>query len=156
MKKAVYLLVLFSSCLMFSQKKVSSNSIEVPIEVKNSFENEFKNVKPVWSTDYEGVDSQSQRYIATFRKDKVSVAAYYTKEGVQKVIEKSIDIKKLPKAIINYLNQNYSTYKINEAIVVEKDRVKLYEVGIGNKTKFFDVQFDATGYFLQMIEKNKH
>lgn len=155
MKNTFLLLFFLAGFSCFSQQnKTTKTEVVPPIEVIQSFENQFPKIKPVWSSDYEGADSDDQRYMAYFELGKTTISMHYDKLGKVKIVEESILLDHLPNTVLEYLKNNFPTFKINDAVKIRNDKnVNTFEVGIGNATKFYVAQFDATGYFLQMVEK---
>ena len=156
MKKIFLLFICLTGALIYAQNKESAvKAVTPPLLVKTSFENEFKNSTASWTSDYEGYDSDEERYIATFNSADYKCSAYYDTKGTLKVLEQLIKIDQVPSPILNYLKENFPTYKVNEAVKITNDKkIITYELGISNNERFFIAQFDNTGYFLQ-INENK-
>lgn len=155
MKNIILFIVLLGETLLIAQNKENiKKEIMPPIAVKTSFKNEFKNLNPIWTSDYEGYENEEERYIATFNSTNSKFSAYYDNKGRLRVIEQSIKINNIPTTILKYLKDNYPIFTINDAVIIKDDKKKeIYEIGIGNSEKFFVAQFDNTGYFLQIVKK---
>ncbi|AWG20105.1 hypothetical protein FFWV33_00510 [Flavobacterium faecale] len=154
MKNLTLLFTLLTINLVIGQVQ-KQHVVEVPIEVSNAFEQAYPHKNVVWSSDFEGHNNQQLTYIAKFKVENREVAVHYDQAGHFELIEEALSLSGLKAAITKYIAKNYGTFKSTEAVkIIDSQNKTTYEVGITDNTYFFDLQFDDTGYFLQLIDKN--
>ncbi|MCW2118738.1 PepSY-like domain-containing protein [Flavobacterium sp. 7A] len=156
MKKITLILTLLNVVFAIGQvQKTNLQQFELPIEVRTAFEQTYPIKDVLWTSDYEGDYAQQLSYIAKFKVENAEIAAHYNQDGILKLIEESVPLNNLKPDISKYISDHYGTFKIKEAVkIIDSQNKTTYEVGITDNTYFFDLQFDDTGYFLQLLDKN--
>lgn len=165
-KMTILLLIVFVNAKAFGQGKVKKE-IEVPIEVKTSFEKQYPNVNAIWNKEYRGNDDDQLRYEAKFSGNKGNNLAVYDNLGNLKAFEASIALNELPAITIDYLKKGYLFDKVTETVKVtdmdvhpdtnadlDLKYIITYEVGVMKNGTFYDLVFSDKGEFIRMVEKN--
>lgn len=131
-----------------------ATAYQPPVEVQGTFESEFPTIKPTWRKDFGGVNKDEPRFVADFTMQGDKVAAYYNAQGVQKLLMRSTPVARLPATVTKYLQLHYPTFKIVAAAKVKNENnTYTLEVGIQDKTTFYDTVFDTDGNFLVVRKK---
>lgn len=134
----------------------TATAYQPPVEVQGTFESEFPNTKAIWRKDFGGEDKDEPRFVADFTMQGNKVAAYYDKNGVQKVLMRATPVAQLPAAVTKYLKTNYPTFTIVAAAKVKNEnKTYTFEVGLTDKSVFYDAVFDIEGNFLVIKKKDK-
>jgi hypothetical protein len=117
---------------------------EVPASVAQAFAKDYPDVKVVtWGA--EGKDFE-----ADFQLNSVECSANYDKTGHRTEFEATIKSTELPKSALDYINKNYSAYKLIEAAKITDDKNAVsYEAEVSLNGKSMDLVFDANGKFLK-------
>jgi hypothetical protein len=120
---------------------------EVPASVKQAFAKDYPNVKnATW-------DAEGKEFEAEFKLNGVDCSANYDKTGHRTEVETTIKGTELPKAALDYIGKNYSTYKLKEAAKITNDKnVVSYEAEVELNGKSIDLVFDTNGKFLKKEE----
>lgn len=133
-----------------------AEAYQPPVEVQGTFESEFPNTKATWRKDFGGEDKDEPRFVADFTMQGNKVATYYDKNGVQKVLMRATPVSQLPASVTKYLKTNYPTFTILEAAKVKNEnKTYTFEVGLTDKSVFYDAVFDTGGNFLVIKKKDK-
>jgi hypothetical protein len=120
---------------------------EVPASVEKAFAKDYPNVKNV-TWDAEGKDFEAE-----FKLNDVDCSANYDKTGHQTEFETAIKSTELPKTALDYINKNYSAYKLIEATKITDDKnAVFYEAEVSLNGKSLDLVFDTKGKFLKKEE----
>ena len=76
----------------------------------------------------------------------------YNDEGVELETVTELEISELPAAVVNYINENYAGFEIEEAESVDANGSTTFEVEIeGSNDQELELIFDADGNFLQIV-----
>jgi len=120
----------------FAQKSLKR---DIPELVLSSFQKQYPEVPEAkW-------EKEGENYEVEFSNKGIEESVVYDASG--KWIEKEVDVKleDLPKAVLDYMDQNYKGQKIKEASRITKaDGSNFYEAEI----KGFDLLFDVDGKFV--------
>jgi hypothetical protein len=134
----------------------AQTAYQPPVEVQGAFEDEFPSVKAAWRKDFGGANKDEPRFVADFTMQGSKVAAYYDKDGVQKVLMRSVPVSQIPDTAAKYLKTNYPTFTIvGAAKVKNENKTYTFEVGLTDKATFYDTVFDTSGNFLLIRKKDK-
>lgn len=115
---------------------------DVPDAVMSAFNSAHPDARDVeW-------EKEGEYYEVEFEEGRVEMEIVYDIEGNVIETEIEIDVSDLPDAIVKYINDNYSDYKIDEAEKIENGEGVLYEVEIEYKRSELELMFDGNGNFL--------
>lgn len=109
---------------------------EVPKAVMESFNKNFKDVKPEkWEKEKNG------DFEAEFDYNKIETSATFSPDGKLLETEQEIKIGELPKGVTDYVAKNYAGKKISEASkITTPDGKTMFEAEIDKKELLFDQQ----------------
>lgn len=153
MKKAfVFILTVLIGITTMAQKTEKEDDekqVDVPAIVKDAFAKDFPSVKNVtWG-------AEDNDFEAEFKLNGVDCSANYNKAGHRLETETTIKDDQLPKEALDYINKNFSNYKLLEAAKITDDKnVVTYEAGLELNGKSIEVIFDANGKFLEKEEED--
>ena len=109
----------------------ASAQVKVPAAVKSSFQKEYPGVKVKW-------EKEAGNYEAGFEQKGHEMSVIYTPTGTSTEKEMEIPISELPKAVRDYVSQNYKGAKIKEAAKITKSNITVqYEAEINGKDVLF-------------------
>ena len=113
---------------------------DVPVEVKTTFEKLYPNTKKIkW-------EKEQDHYEASFDLNKVDHSVLFDAKGNVLETEIEIEMKDLPKGVLEYIKANYAGKKVKEAAKITDDKgVVTYEAEI----KGIDLLFDESGKFIK-------
>jgi hypothetical protein len=139
---AIITLALFTSAAQAQHLKES----EVPAPVVKGFHDSYKDVKAKsWEKEKNGT------YEVEFSSDKTEHAIIFNPEGQILWVKEEISATVLPKPVKEYLDKNYSGYKIEE---VKRSTMPTgdnrYEVEIKKGKDELELMFDSLGSFVSM------
>lgn len=142
--KIVILIVLLFSFSLFAQE------VKVPKNVKTAFDKLYPNAKDVkWEEEGE------EEYEASFIDGTTHISIVIDDEGEVEETETVISLDKLPKSIHEFVEKNYSEYKITEAAKILDDKgVITFEAEITKGKEKKDLMFDANGKSLKKESKD--
>jgi hypothetical protein len=141
---AIITLALFTGAAQAQHLKES----EVPAPVVKGFHDSYKDVNAKsWEKEKNGT------YEVEFTSNKTEHAAIYSPEGQLLWFKEEISATALPKTVNEYLDKNYSGYKIEE---VKRSTMPTgdnhYEVEIKKGKDELELTFDSLGSFVN-VEK---
>lgn len=109
----------------------ASAQIKVPAAVKSSFQKEYPGVKVKW-------EKEGLNYEAGFKQKGHEMSVIYSPNGTPTEKEVEIPVSELPKAVRDYVSQNYKGAKIKEAAKITKSNGAVqYEAEINGKDVLF-------------------
>ncbi len=140
MKKAILFASLMLSVHVYAQKIDQS---KVPSAVKSTFASNFPLAGNVnW-------ENEKGNYEANFVVKGNKMSALFDVKGTWLETERNIDMNKLPKDALEYVNKNYKG-KIQEVSEIKKANNEIsYEAHV---VKGADLMFNAQGKFLQAVK----
>jgi hypothetical protein len=132
---------------MAQENEKEEKQVNVPAAVKQNFTKDYPNVQVVtWKTE-------DNDFEAEFKLNDMDCSANYDKSGHRKEFEATIKNEQLPKAALDYIDKNYTDYKLVEAAKITNDKNEVtYEAEVGLNGKSMDLMFDANGKFLNKEE----
>lgn len=117
---------------------------EVPKSVVSAFQAKFKDAKvKKW-------EKEDGKYEAEFVLNKVENSAVFSADG--KLLESEVEIKtsELPKAVTDYVANNYAGYKLDEAAKITSADGKItFEAEVKKGKESIDLLFDDKGTFIK-------
>jgi len=149
MKESILFLIIatFSLAVMAQtgkkeEKKVKK--IDVPIAVTGAFQKNYPSVKEVkW-------DAEDGDFEAGFKLNGVECSAIFNKTGQRLEFEETIKSELLPKAVLEYIQKNYATFKTVEAAKITNDKKEItYEAAVKLGKIEMGLVFDANGKFIK-------
>ena len=131
MKKLILIACVGSFSLMSCAQK---NNDKIPAAVKSAFAKKYPAVKKArW-------DVEDKNFEASFEEDELDISILYDAQGNEKEVEREINMKDLPQAVLDYISKNYSGAKIQETAKITDDKgISKYEVEIKGKDLIFDL-----------------
>jgi hypothetical protein len=149
MKKVALLLL---ACTFIASCAVNKNSKYKSVDEKDvpaKFVQDFKKRRPeIEQAKWQMVDSTC--YIANFASSGNQVSMRFQNTSVETAW--NIPMEYTPKAILEYINQNYPNYKIESIDIIELRNKKSYRAIIYKKGSEIKLQFDLQGYFTKVME----
>jgi len=113
--------------------------VQVPAPTKAAFEKQYPGVQGEW-------DKEDSNYEVEFKQDGKEMSMVIDKDGTVVETETDIPVADLPQAAQDYMKQNYSGSKIDEAAkIIKSDGEINYEAEVSHK----DVLFDVNGKFIK-------
>lgn len=131
MKKIILIACVGCFSLMSCAQK--SND-KIPAAVKSAFAKKYPTVKKAkWEVE-------DKNFEASFEEDELDISILYDAQGNEKEVEREINMKDLPQAVLEYISKNYSGAKIQETARITDDKgISKYEVEIKGKDLIFDL-----------------
>ncbi len=118
--------------------------VKVPEAVKSSFQKAYPGVKVKW-------EKEGANYEAGFEQKGHEMSVIYTPNGTSTEKEMEIAVSELPKAVRDYVSQNYKGAKIKEAAKITKSNGMVqYEAEVNGK----DVLFTPEGKLVSATKEN--
>jgi biopolymer transport protein ExbD len=134
-----HLFVIVAGIGVFSACAHKAKGPQVPASTKAAFEKQYPGVNGEW-------DKEDSNYEVEFKQDGKEMSMVIDKNGKVVETETDIPVADLPQAIRDYMKQNYSGSKIDEATkIIKSDGEINYEAEVSHK----DVLFDANGKFIK-------
>jgi hypothetical protein len=123
----------------------------VPIIVNEMFQKKFPAKDPVWFSVYQGRFDQKLVYEARFVFDQRYSKAFYDNEGNLLAFAATVETSELPKAVLQYMKENYPTLPIAESLLVTLDNKEIqYEIGSYIDGEFVVFVFSKAGDFIKL------
>jgi hypothetical protein len=129
----------------------TANAQDVPSTISTSFSKKFPDAKAVkWEKE------NAEEWEAEFRMDGINYSANYSADGKWKETEQKILVNDLPNPIKSMILTKYSSYKIDQAEILETPDFKGYEVELENKEQTIILLLDKSGKIIkEEIEKEE-
>ncbi|MGV9004070.1 hypothetical protein [Flavobacterium sp.] len=123
----------------------------VPIIVKDAFQQKFPDKEPIWFSEYQGRFDQKLVYEARFMFDNRYSKAFYENEGKMLAFAAVIETKELPEKALRYMKENYPAFPIAQALLVTYASNEVqFEVGIYIDNAFMVQVFSKDGDFIKI------
>ncbi|MBP3253921.1 MAG: PepSY-like domain-containing protein [Bacteroidales bacterium] len=149
MKK--YFLLIIAAALMTScgtTKKSGYKSVDAR-DVPEKYVKDFVRQRPeIKDVRWEMADST--QYFANFRSNDLDCMMKFTPNYTATYYV--VPQQYIHSEITDYIKQNYPSYKISKAYIVDMHKVRNYEITINNKTEEKKLQFDVKGNFNKVID----
>lgn len=149
MKKVALLML---ACTLITSCAVSKKDKYKSVDEKNvpaKFVQDFKKRRPeVEQANWKMIDSTS--YIAYFKSAGNNVSMKFKNTSVETAW--NVPLEYTPKTILNYIEENYSGYKIESVDIVDVRNKKSYVATIVKRQEEMKLQFDLQGIFTKVIE----
>ena len=141
---SVIMILFFNSC-----EKNIIKSGTVPNTIKSAFQSEHQSAKQVeWMKEGENFEVE-------YKENGLEKSILYDAQGNILETETEIIVSELLPAITDYIRQNYSDYKIEEASKEESQESTFFELEIEGNNQEIEVLFDSNGKFIeQKIEED--
>lgn len=139
MNKSLLVIVLSMLSLVSFGQKIKEK--EVPQIIKKSLHEKYPNAKAVkW-------DKEKNNYEASFDVNQVDNSVLFNQDGTIVETEVAIQISKLPKTALVYINTHFKNQKVKEAAkIMNQKGTVTYEAEIAGK----DILFDMNGNFIKV------
>ncbi|MFV8334741.1 PepSY-like domain-containing protein [Flavobacterium sp. RSP29] len=139
MKKSMLVIIL--SMLSFVSFGQIVKEKEVPQIIQKALHEKYPNAKGVkW-------DKEKNNYEASFNVNQVDNSILFNWEGKIVETEVEIQITKLPKNALDYINMHFKNQKVKEAAkIINQKGTVIYEAEI----KGSDLLFDENGNFISL------
>lgn len=128
---------------------ISCNRPNIPDEVKNAFNDRFKDVRSVnWQMEEPG------EFEAEFKLNGVKTSATFDKDGNWKETEAQIKIQDVPDEISKILEIKYAGYDIRETTMVDTPEYQdAYEIVLSSKDNDLELVFSSGGKILSQKQE---
>lgn len=139
MKKSLLVIVLSLLSLVSFGQKVKEK--EVPQIIKKALHEKYPTARAVkW-------DKEKNNYEASFDANEADNSVLFNQDGKIVETEVEIQISKLPKNALVYINKHFKNQKVKEAAKITNQKGEvIYEAEIAGK----DILFDANGNFTKV------
>jgi hypothetical protein len=128
--------------LLYTSEAQKINTRLIPDLVKNSFSNQFPDIKPSW-------EKEGENYEAGFVQNNMHVSAVFNEKGQLLETEKEIPVSSLPVEIKSFVDTHYKGSMIKEAaIITNAGGEMIYEAAIKGK----DLLFTDRSVFIKEIK----
>ena len=132
------------SVVVFSCSTKQVNSSINEREVPERYVNDLKRTRPnVEKRTWEMVDSTA--YNVKFLENGNQVRIKYQRTGTE--TDWIVPMEYVPSQIIDYINENYPSAKINEVAIVDFKNKKTYHANITTKKESKTLEFDLGGNY---------
>ena len=148
MKKIKILSTVFFAVAMGLSVYAFEMGNDAPQKVKEAFAKKFPGVKKVkWDKENE------TEWEAEFKMKGTEYSANFLEDGTWKETEHEMSKMKIPSAIKNTLDAQFSGYEIEEAVITESREGWAYEFSIEKGDSEMQVVVDTDGKILKKVEK---
>lgn len=143
---AVSLILFLASCAKYSGKL---NHKSIPEPVRKSFAAEFPDTEDIeW-------EKEGEHYEAEYEEKGVEKTVILDANGKIIATTTEISVDDLPRAIVDYVNNNYSGHAIDEAERGENEEGSFFEVEIEKDDLEIELMFDKEGNFMSEAIENE-
>ncbi len=150
-KLSIFLIAFCFNTVVAQGVVVSKPEKNIPIIVAEAFQTQFPKQDPIWYSQYQGRYDSKLVYEARFTYDNRSSAAIFNRDGGLIAVATKIEPSEIPKKAVDYMNSNYASQEISEALLVTRDKTNAtVELGIYIGKRFNVVVFDKEGNFIKI------
>ncbi len=141
MKNTIYSII--SAGFLLTSCGQKFKNWQVPKEVINSFEKEFKNKSPNW-------DKEDSNFEANFKLNDKTMSVLYDAKGNKLETEEDIAVVALPQQVRDYITQHYKNETIKEAAIITRAGG---EINYEAEVKGMDILFDKDGHYIKTTKE---